>query len=94
MTNYPVSYSIDNLISEKEIENNNYSKEELLEMLYKMILIRGAEYKIAKGREFGVIGGPVHLGVGQEAIPVGVSKYLTDKDKILVLIDLIHIFFL
>ena len=48
----------------------------------KMILIRNAEYKIAKGREFGLVGGPVHLGVGQEAIPVGISQYLNTQDKV------------
>ena len=51
-------------------------------MLSTMILIRNAEYKIAKGRELGLVGGPVHLGVGQEAIPVGISKYLNNQDKI------------
>ena len=51
-------------------------------MLSKMIVIRNAEYKIGEGRKSGLVGGPVHLGIGQEAIPVGVSKYLTNKDKI------------
>ena len=73
---------IDSITSEKEINIDNFSKDELLEMLSKMILIRNAEYKIAKGREIGLVGGPVHLGVGQEAIPVGISKYLNKEDKI------------
>ena len=72
-----------NLItSDKEINIDNFSRDELLEMLSKMLLIRNAEYKIAKGREIGLVGGPVHLGVGQEAIPVGISKYLNNRDKI------------
>ena len=76
------SEEINSIISEKEINIDQFSKDELLEMLSTMILIRNAEYKIAKGREFGLIGGPVHLGVGQEAIPVGISKYLNNRDKI------------
>ena len=63
---------IKSITSEKEINIDNFSSNELLEMLSKMILIRNAEYKIAKGREIGLVGGPVHLGVGQEAIPVGI----------------------
>ena len=51
-------------------------------MLSKMVLIRNAEYKIAHGRKVGLIGGPVHLGIGQEAIPVGISKYLSHQDKV------------
>ena len=76
------SEEINSIISEKGINIDQFSKDELLEMLSTMILIRKAEYKIAKGREFGLVGGPVHLGVGQEAIPVGISKYLNNRDKI------------
>ena len=73
---------IDLITSDKQINIDNFSRDELLEMLSKMLLIRNAEYKIAKGREIGLVGGPVHLGVGQEAIPVGISKYLNNRDKI------------
>ncbi len=73
---------IESITSEKEINIDNFSGDELLEMLSKMILIRNAEYKIAKGREIGLVGGPVHLGVGQEAIPVGISQYLNNNDKV------------
>ena len=76
------SHELDSVISEKEINIDNFSRDELLKMISKMILIRNAEYKIAKGREFGLVGGPVHLGVGQEAIPVGISQYLNNQDKI------------
>ena len=76
------SNEIDSITSEKEINIDNFSRDELLEMLSKMILIRNAEYKIAKGRELGLVGGPVHLGVGQEAIPVAISQYLNNKDKV------------
>ncbi len=74
--------NIESFYSEEDIKIRNFSKEELLKSLYKMLLIRTAEYKIAKGREEGIIGGPVHLGVGQEAIAVGVSNYLNSNDKV------------
>lgn len=51
-------------------------------MLRDMVLIRTVENKLAWARESGLIGGPVHLGVGQEAIAVGVSKHLQKTDKI------------
>ncbi len=71
---------IESIVSDKAIIINDFSKKELLEMLYKMVLIRNAEYKIAQGRKKALISGPVHLGIGQEAIPVGISKYLSKKD--------------
>ena len=45
-----------------------------------MVFIRKAEEKIAKGKKDGAIGGPVHLGVGQEAVPVGISAALLECD--------------
>lgn len=47
-----------------------------------MSVIRAAEIKIAEAKKNGLIKGPVHLGVGQEAIAVGVSKNLRDTDRI------------
>jgi TPP-dependent pyruvate/acetoin dehydrogenase alpha subunit len=38
-----------------------------------MTTIRKTENQLALGRKEGLIGGPIHLGVGQEAIAVGVS---------------------
>jgi TPP-dependent pyruvate/acetoin dehydrogenase alpha subunit len=54
----------------------------LLEHLEKMILIREVERCLANGRQEGKIGGPVHLGVGQEAIAVGVSAMLRNTDRV------------
>jgi pyruvate dehydrogenase E1 component alpha subunit len=48
----------------------------------KISLIRAAERQLAKGRRDGLIGGPVHLGVGQEAVAVGVSASLRPSDRI------------
>jgi pyruvate dehydrogenase E1 component alpha subunit len=54
----------------------------LTSYLESMIRIRIAERKLADGRRDGLIGGPVHLGVGQEAVAVGVSKGLRASDRI------------
>lgn len=47
-----------------------------------MMLIRKVEDRLASARRNGDIGGPVHLGVGQEAIAVGVSSSLTTSDYV------------
>ena len=47
-----------------------------LNFLNHMLLIRKVEQKLAFERKSGSIGGPVHLGVGQEAAAVGVSERL------------------
>ena len=45
-----------------------------------MLIIRKTEIQLAYGKKQGFIKGPVHLGVGQEAIAAGVSIFLkTDK---------------
>ena len=49
---------------------------DLKKMLKTMLLIRKTEQQLAIGRKEGLIGGPVHLGVGQEAIAVGVTVNL------------------
>lgn len=48
----------------------------LKKMLHLMVLIRKTEQQLAYARKNGLIGGPVHLGVGQEAIAVGISQNL------------------
>jgi len=57
-------------------------KEILLDALRTMLLIRKTEQQLALGRKYGIIGGPVHLGVGQEAIAVGVSDHLKSTDRV------------
>ena len=52
----------------------------LKKMLHLMLLIRKTEQQLAYARKNGLIGGPVHLGVGQEAIAVGISQNLKKKD--------------
>lgn len=65
-----------------DLFDNSYTQEELLDLLESILLIRLCEKKLAYERKSGVIGGPVHLGAGQEAIAVGISKHLTKADKV------------
>ena len=54
----------------------------LQKMLKLMTLIRKTEQQLAYAKKNNLIGGPVHLGVGQEAIAVGVSQNLKKTDRI------------
>jgi len=54
----------------------------LLKMIKSMIVIRKTEQRLAKARKEGLIGGPVHLGAGQEAIAVGISESLRSSDRV------------
>ena len=56
MKEYSHNSELESLTSELEINIDNFSKNELLEMISKMILIRNSEYKIAEGRKFAVLG--------------------------------------
>jgi TPP-dependent pyruvate/acetoin dehydrogenase alpha subunit len=60
----------------------NIDEAVLKKMLESMILIRKTEQKLAKARKDGLIGGPVHLGAGQEAIAVGISESLQSSDRV------------
>jgi TPP-dependent pyruvate/acetoin dehydrogenase alpha subunit len=60
----------------------NIDKNILIEMIKSMILIRKTEQQLALGRKTGLIGGPVHLGAGQEAIAVGISQSLRATDRV------------
>lgn len=54
----------------------------LIRQLEMMLRIRMAERCLANGKRDGLIGGPVHLGVGQEAIAVGVAAELRKTDRV------------
>lgn len=54
----------------------------LIAQLRTMLTIRLAEQHLARMRKDGLIGGPVHLGVGQEAVAVGVSHSLRPSDRV------------
>jgi pyruvate dehydrogenase E1 component alpha subunit len=67
---------------DQKLDLRGHLEEDLLEQLRIMQLIRICEKKLAEMRRQGKIGGPVHLGAGQEAIAVGISKYLRKSDRI------------
>jgi TPP-dependent pyruvate/acetoin dehydrogenase alpha subunit len=56
--------------------------EKLVRQLREMILIRVAEEKIGDMVESGAIRCPAHLGIGQEAVAVGVSEHLRRTDRV------------
>jgi pyruvate dehydrogenase E1 component alpha subunit len=64
------------------IDIRGFDRGQLLNFLRQMKLIRLAEIKLALGRKDQIIGGPVHLGVGQEAIAVGISSRLRKTDRV------------
>ena len=47
-----------------------------------MLSIRLAEKQLASAKENNLIGGPIHLGVGQEAIAVGIASELRSSDRV------------
>src|SRR5258707_7601644 len=59
------------------------TRTQLLEMHYKMTLIRRFEEKSAEEYTRGKIGGFMHLYIGQEAVGVGSITALRPSDKIL-----------
>ncbi|MCS6778343.1 MAG: thiamine pyrophosphate-dependent dehydrogenase E1 component subunit alpha [Geminicoccaceae bacterium] len=61
---------------------SNLSREELLALYQRMLLIRRMEEQLARDCAAGKLPGPVHLYVGQEAIAVGVCHHLEDRDWI------------
>ena len=66
----------------ESIDVNGYDKKVLLAWLEKMSQIRQIEQHLAKMKKQKYIGGPVHLGVGQEAVSVGVSTWLKKTDRV------------
>lgn len=56
--------------------------EERIALYGRMVLIRTAEERLARDFKAGLLPGPVHLYIGQEAIAVGVCAHLTDADWI------------
>ena len=54
----------------------------LKKILNLMLTIRKTEQQLALAKKNGLVGGPVHLGVGQEAIAVGISQNLKKTDRV------------
>lgn len=59
------------------------TKEEALNLYYKLFLIRRSEEKIGEEYFNDEMKTPVHLGIGGEAIPVGVCHCLPQESKVL-----------
>ena len=70
------------LACHEDINIDSVANQVLIGYLSKILEIRMVEQKIADKRRDGFIGGPVHLGVGQEAIAVGISSALTKEDYV------------
>ncbi|MDA8755341.1 thiamine pyrophosphate-dependent dehydrogenase E1 component subunit alpha [Candidatus Pseudothioglobus singularis] len=66
----------------EKISIDGQKSDDLKKMLTSMLLIRKVEQQLALGRKNGLIGGPVHLSAGQEAIAVGVSENLRKTDRV------------
>jgi len=64
------------------VELADCSESLLQDFLQSMLLIRKVEQQLALGRKEGQIGGPVHLGAGQEAVAVGVAASLKSSDRV------------
>ena len=60
--------------------NNNFPREFYIDALERMKLIRKTEEILGENVENGNIKCPCHLSIGQEAIPVGIAKFLMKND--------------
>lgn len=65
-----------------ELDLSNIDNEILIHLFSELIRIRLFELKCAQMKKVGDIRGPVHLAIGQEAIPVGISQNLRKSDSI------------
>ena len=65
-----------------EIDISRLEHDEAEHLLRSMMLIRHSEHKLAQMKKEGMIGGLVHLGVGQEAIAAGMSQHLNASDRV------------
>lgn len=73
---------LDPTLFQDPIDISGFKKETLQSYYREMCLIRKAEQKLAIARRDGLVGGPIHLGVGQEAIAVGVVSSLQKSDRV------------
>ena len=73
--------SLDLMLKSIEIDIEGLSVE--LKHFLSIYYIRTVELKIASEYSHGLMRTPVHLCVGQESIPVGLSEHLFPRDKVL-----------
>lgn len=82
MTDWSFGHLSDPSQCQQPVDVAGQDREVLLGQLEMILRIRMAERCLANGRRDGLIGGPVHLGVGQEAIAVGVAAELRKTDRV------------
>jgi TPP-dependent pyruvate/acetoin dehydrogenase alpha subunit len=82
MDDWSLGHLADPAKNQQAIDVTGQDATVLLAQLKMMLRIRLAERRLAEGRRDGLIGGPVHLGVGQEAIAVGVAAELRKTDRV------------
>ena len=82
MDDWSLDHLIDPAQNQQAIDVTGLNHTFLLDQLRMMLRIRLAERCLADGRRDGLIGGPVHLGVGQEAVAVGVAAELRKTDRV------------
>ena len=82
LSDFTLSEFKNHKLFQEPIKTGQSKPSQLKKYLYKMLLIRMVEKQLAEGKRDGIIGGPVHLGVGQEAIATGVSESLKTTDRV------------
>jgi len=65
-----------------DVRNLAATKEQLLPLLRRMLLIRRMEERLSADFHAGKLPGAVHLYIGQEAVAAGVCAHLRDSDTI------------
>jgi pyruvate dehydrogenase E1 component alpha subunit len=65
-----------------QVRNLAATKEQLLPLLRRMLLIRRMEERLSADFHAGKLPGAVHLYIGQEAVATGVCAHLRDSDTI------------
>lgn len=77
---YRLSELADPNLFHDPIDISDFPANYYIDSLERMKLIRKAEEKLGEGVENGIIKCPCHLSIGQEAIPVGISRFLGGED--------------
>ena len=80
--NYQLGDLADPNLFQGPIDISVFPENYYVDALERMKLIRKAEETLGDNVENGNIKCPCHLSIGQEAIPVGISKYLTREDYV------------
>jgi pyruvate dehydrogenase E1 component alpha subunit len=64
------------------VDTEGWPGEDLRRLLSSMLTVRSTEEQLGRMVESGEVVCPVHLAIGQEAVPVGVSCHLTPDDRV------------